>query len=137
MGTAVTGPPARIGLAVLALVVAAWLAVGLRSAIPETRAQRLTTQGNLTPAQEREARRLYVSAQSLTPDSRAQVSEGSLLFVAKRYRESAAVLEDVVGREPDNAPAWALLANATRPFDRARSAQALAQLRRLKPPVRQ
>ena len=136
MGRPTTAPAARIGLAVLALVVAAWLAVGLRAAVPETRALSKARDDARTPAGQRQVRRLFTDARSLNPDSQPRVSEASFLVATGKRREAVRVLEPVVRDEPDNAEAWAILAGATAKADRRRNAQALAQLRRLKPPVR-
>lgn len=136
MGRLTTGPAARIGLAVLALVVAGWLAVGLRAAIPEARGLALAREGAVTPARQLEVQRRFRNARSLNPDSGPQVKEASFLLAKRRPREAARLLEPVLRDEPDNAEAWAILAGATERTDRRRNAQALAQLRRLKPPVR-
>jgi predicted Zn-dependent protease len=136
VGRPTTGPAARIGLAVLALVVAGWLAVGLRAAIPETRGLAIARGDVSSPERQREVRDLLTDARSLNPDSQPRVAEASFLVATKKPRQAARLLEPVVRDEPDNAEAWAILAGATAKTDRRRNAQALAQLRRLKPPVR-
>jgi predicted Zn-dependent protease len=130
-----TSPITRTALVALALVVIAWLAVGLRSAVPETRAQKLVQQHELGGSGGARAQRLFVDARELNPDTRPRVAEAALLLATNRRREAIRVLRPVVRREPDNARAWGILADATAHVDARESARAYAQLRRLEPPV--
>ena len=96
----------------------------------------MAREGSETPERQREIRRQFADARKLNPNSRPGVAEASFLVATHHPREAARLLEPVVRNEPDNAEAWAILAGATEDTDRRRNAQALAQLRRLKPPVR-
>jgi predicted Zn-dependent protease len=131
-----TSPIARVALVLGALVVIAWLAVGLRPAVPETRAKGVLTQQPLTAADRAHARRLLRDARTLNPDTRPRVTEGALLVASKQPRAAAAVLRGVVAAEPENAEAWALLTAAYRGYDRRRAQAAFARFQALKPPVR-
>ena len=95
----------------------------------------MARQGSETPERQREIRRQFADARKLNPSSGPEVTEASFLVATKQPRAAARLLEPVVRDEPDNAEAWAILAGATAKTDRRRNAQALAQLRRLKPPV--
>jgi predicted Zn-dependent protease len=130
-----TSPVARVALVALALVVIGWLAVGLRSAIPETRAKTLIQDRRLGGAGGARAERLLVDARSLNPDSRPRIDQAALLLATGRRREAVRVLGPVVRKEPDNARAWGLLADATANIDPRASARARARLRQLEPPV--
>ena len=130
-----TRPATRVALAVTAVAVAVWLAIGLRAAIPETQAQKLVQDRQLSGGGRAEAQRGFRDARSLNPDTRPRVAEAALLVVTDRRREAVRVLRPVLRSEPDNAQAWGILADATAPIDARASARARAQLRRLKPPV--
>jgi predicted Zn-dependent protease len=82
-----------------------------------------------------EAARLYQHGRALAPDSASKASEAFALLKAGRPGDAAALLEQVVRREPRNARAWSALAFADRDRDPARAAEALARVRELSPPV--
>jgi predicted Zn-dependent protease len=131
-----TSPIARVALVVLALAVLGWLAVGLRPAVPETRAKEVLAHQPLTAADRAHALRLLRDARTLNPDTRPRVTEGALLVASRRPRAATAVLRGVVADEPQNAQAWALLTAAYRTYDPARAKAAFARFQALKPPVR-
>ena len=135
MAGARTSRTVRAALALVALVVIGWLAVGLRSAVPETRAKEALTHRPLTSADRARVLSLLHDARTLNPDTRPRVTEGALLLISRKPRQATAVLRGVVAAEPRNAPAWSLLATAYRAYDPARSAAALARFRQLKPAV--
>jgi predicted Zn-dependent protease len=126
---------ARVALVALALVVIAWLAVGLRSAVPETRAKDALAHTPVSNADRADALRLLHDARTLNPDTRPRVTEGALLVASKRPHAAAAVLRGVVAEEPQNAQAWALLTAAYRRDGDPRARAAFARFQALKPPV--
>ena len=128
---------ARIGIAVVAVVALAWLAVNLRGLELSERGERLAATPNPTPAQVAEAERALENARFLNPDTRPLLVEGSLLAAQGGRRAHAGIelLELAVRREPDNLVAWAVLASATQRIDPARSRAARERARELSPPV--
>jgi hypothetical protein len=101
----------RGGLAVLALCVVGWLAVGYR-------ADRLTTEGAqalaaaqkppIPPEQGRKGLRDFEDAQWLNPDQDPRVLEGELsVFMGKRA-PAAGIAREVTAKEPDNVRGWFL-----------------------------
>jgi predicted Zn-dependent protease len=127
----------RLGLAALAIVVLAWLALSLRGLGLSERGERLTATPDATPAQVEEAEQALEDARFLNPDTRPLLAEGALLSArgGRRAREGVALIERAVRREPDNVVAWGVLAAATRELDPERSRQARARQRELSPPV--
>jgi hypothetical protein len=128
-----TSPIARVALGVLAVVVIGWLAVGLRSAVPETRAKQVLAHQPVTPADRAHARRLLRDARTLNPDTRPRVAEGALLMISGQPRRAAGVLREVVRAEPANARAWALL--TTSPASSGSSLPSVADPRWSRGPV--
>jgi hypothetical protein len=128
---------ARILYVVAAVLIAGWLALSLRAIRLETDARELMPPPPAQPdaATLSEAQRLLHRAQSHNPDVRPKVVEGTLLGLAGRNREAAAVLEEVLRDEPDNLrAAIALRANLLR-FDPAHAAVVERRIRELAPPV--
>lgn len=107
---------ARIALALVCLVVAAWLALGLRDARLEQRGTDLSR----TPAAvddaavAREADEQLADAELLNPDTNPIVVRSGLALRRGDLDRGIALLEDVVEREPENLPAWRLLGLAAR-----------------------
>jgi predicted Zn-dependent protease len=128
---------ARVAVAVVALVVLAWLGINLRGLGLSERGERLAATPNATPAQVAEAERALEDARFLNPDTRPLLVEGSLLAArgGRRAREGIELLEQAVRREPENVVAWGVLASATRRLDPARSREARRRARELSPPV--
>ena len=125
---------ARAAVAAVALLVLAYLAVGLRNVVLAERGERLAALLDPTAAQVDEAEDLLERARLLDPDTRPLVVEGRLL-TARGDDEGPALLERAVEREPDNVLAWSVLALAMHEADPARSREALARMRELSPPV--
>lgn len=134
MATRRTDLLVRAGLALLAVGVAVWLALGLGAARPQAEGRSLT-RGGLDEQRYREALARFREAQPNNPDTDPELLEGGLLLAAGRPREAARVVEEVVREEPENSKAWALLAGAAARFDPAREAEARRELDRLKPRV--
>jgi predicted Zn-dependent protease len=125
---------ARAAVAAVALLVLAYLAVGLRNVDLAERGERLAALQDPTAAQVDEAADLLERARLLDPDTRPLLVEGRLL-AARGDDEGRALLERAVEREPDNVLAWSVLAVATQEADPARSREAQARMRELSPPV--
>jgi predicted Zn-dependent protease len=125
----------RVALAAVALLVLAYLAVGLRNVVLAERGERLAAVENPTAAQVDEAERLLERARLLDPDTRPLLAEAALLTAHGSRREGRALVERAVRREPDNVLAWGVLADLTRESDPARSRAAEVRRRALSPPV--
>jgi Tfp pilus assembly protein PilF len=120
---------ARVLVAAVAIVVLAWLAVGERDL-------RLERSG-VAAAERRDfaaADADLRAARLLNPDTGPDISRAFALQAQEgRYTDAAAVLRDVVRREPDNVFAWRSLAGFARDLDPPTAAHARAVLRRLDP----
>jgi predicted Zn-dependent protease len=123
---------ARVAVAAVALVALAWLGVMERDVRLEARgidaARRLSDPGSFARA-EADLR----GARRLNPDTGPDFSRALLYQAAGRSQRAAALVEDIVRREPDNRLAWGLLRAIARDRDPATAARALAEQRRLDP----
>jgi predicted Zn-dependent protease len=127
---------ARVLIAGVAVLVLAWLALGMRSLGQFERAERLAARADATPAEAEEIERLLEGARLLNPDTRPLLVQGA--FLAGRRGERArgvAILERAVRLEPENVVAWGVLAEATDHLDPRRSRVARARVAQLSPPV--
>jgi hypothetical protein len=126
----------RAALVVLAVLVGAWLALGLR-------AVELEEDGNATleraragpvPIEEvRRARRDLQRARRFSSDLAPLVDEGNLLAAVGRAEEAARIAARATTEEPENLEGW-LLAYRVAP-DRARAQAALRRIGGLNPLV--
>lgn len=128
-----TPPAVRLVLLVAALLTAGWLAVSLRDARTQDRADRVITEGRFVPARAEELKADYDRAGLLNPDIHPLIGEATVDFLAGRSQSATETLEQAVRREPSNIQAWNLLAVTTRRLDPVRSAQARRQARALRP----
>jgi hypothetical protein len=108
---------ARISLFVIAVLSLAWLAVLLRD-------QEVGQAGRLD------------DAELLNPDSTWQLKRAQRWFARNQPRRAALEAEALLRSEPENIEALFLLVVTTREIDPRRSAQALAEIRRLNPLAR-
>jgi predicted Zn-dependent protease len=118
----------RAAVAVVAVLVIAWLAV------MELNVRRQAD--GLTAAQRHEfaaADDDFRAAGTLNPSTAPDVSRALLYERAGRRARAAALLEDVVRREPDNLTAWGLLYTFSKDQDPATAARALSARKRLDP----
>jgi hypothetical protein len=128
----------RIAVVVLSLAAAAWLA----SAYPGTRAEeqareiRAAPGGELTPAQLARSLELLQDARRARPDGEILPRLAGLELTAGRPDGAAALVRPLVRREPENLPAWTILAFALERSDPAGAREAQARRRELAPPVR-
>jgi predicted Zn-dependent protease len=107
---------ARIALGLVALVVAAWFALGTVQVRDTNRAAAIVAQGSrLSPAQVDRAHALLSSAATLNPDSGVDLLRSEVAYLRGQRGQATQILERVVGREPMNADAWLLLARAAYP----------------------
>jgi hypothetical protein len=122
----------RVAVGLVAVLVLGWLAVMER----DTRLQErgIKASGRLGVAgNEARADDAFRAARFLNPDTTPDVGRAVLYLARDRRPEAAAVLRDVVRREPDNVTAWSVLYGVTRESDPATARRALAERRRLDP----
>ena len=124
---------ARVVLALVAVLVLAWVGVLLRDErIGQSAADRVLYGPPLPPDEfARQLERLE-DAELLSPDSRwAEARAG---FLLRRDQPAAArAAEALLRDEPANIDVWVTLYEATKKSDPRRAAQALAEIRRLDP----
>lgn len=126
----IPGMVQRAALIVVAVAACGWLAAGLWSARLQTRAEHPERGDNVA-----DRRDMLERAAFLNPSVELDLREAQILLEAGSADEAAALLRDVLRREPDNRYAWAGLVQALGPSDRAGTRRALSELRRLVPPV--
>ena len=120
---------ARTGLVVAAVLVAAWLALGLRP----VRDERL---GLAWVSRDADRASSYlVRAAQHTRSTGPELRLAQLDAFRDRPHDAVVRLRRVVRREPENHEAWVLLAQTARAVDPALAARALARARELSPPV--
>jgi predicted Zn-dependent protease len=127
----------RIAIAAVALVLAAWLAVELRSSAAQDTMIGLAF-ARQTPTKQdlRHAESLAPRARRLNPD--AEVEESIAVLQLRTGDRAGAVktLEAITKKEPENAEVWAALARAAAGYDDALAAAARSRLNALVPAVR-
>ena len=123
---------ARVALGLVAAFVLAWLAVMERDARLQARgiaaAERIAVAGNVERAEDD-----LRAASFLNPDTAPDVGRAAVYNAAGRWRESIALLDDVLRREPDNIAAWGVLYLVARDRDPAAAERAINARRRLDP----
>lgn len=128
----------------MALLIAAWCAVGLRSARLEERGTEISGRyalaGLAGARPDAAARRELASAAKdleraawLNPDQRPRVYRASALFLLGETGRAARLGREVVEKEPDNLEAWTLIAYASRGRAPALAAEAGRAIGRLNP----
>ncbi len=127
----------RGALLVLALVMAAWFALGIRQAQDPNRASAIVTPGGrLTASQARQASNLLDAAGFLNPDRAVTVLRAELRADQGDLSGARRILKGVVRTEPQNLAAWLALARSSAGDLRDFYAAAYA-IRHLVPPVPQ
>lgn len=123
---------ARASLALLAVLMLAWLGVLVRGEVVASSAgHRLFWKDGLTAQEvDRELERLRGTA-LLNPDKEWRIKLARFMLLHDRRGDAARQVEAVVRDEPANLPAWVLLAQAT--GDASRRAEAQARIRELSP----
>jgi hypothetical protein len=130
----VTSVAVRALLVVLAALVLAWLALGLRAVRLEDQAQATIDRARAGPVTEldvEQARDHLQEARRFSPDNGPAIREGQLLEAAGRKAEADFIGRVVALEEPDNLQAWFLAWVAA--TDQPAKKHALSELRRLNP----
>jgi cytochrome c-type biogenesis protein CcmH/NrfG len=125
------GVAQRVVLLVVAVLAAAWLAVGYYSSRLLDRAENPHPGDTVADR----ADRLH-SAEFLNPSTEFQVREAQIRLESGDGREATRLLKDVVRREPDNRQAWAGLVQAQQKTNLPAARRAFRELQRLVPPVK-
>jgi predicted Zn-dependent protease len=121
-------------LAVAALVVASWFALGVLQAHNLDRASTiLAGPGPLSAAAKRDVASELATAGTLNPDREVDLLRAELAVARSERGEAVRILEQVTHSEPDYATAWLALASTA--DNAAISGRALRQIARLVPPV--
>src|SRR5688500_10116959 len=109
----------RIGLIIAALAVGAWFAFTLRAFWLQDDARALIPPPPAKPAPRAVAQseELLRDAAKGNPDIRPEFALGYLFTLTGQHERAAAVYEDIVRREPENARALVALYAALRRFD--------------------
>jgi hypothetical protein len=119
---------ARVGVAVVAVLVIGWLGVMERDERLVQRGVKASSAGEAARAEQ-----AFRDARLLNPDSAPDVLRSFLYVGTDRRAEAQALAEDVLRREPDNLTAWVVLFRISRGTDPATERRALAARRRLDP----
>jgi hypothetical protein len=123
---------ARAAVGLVAVILLAWLGVMERDAYLQSRA--VDAAGRLdVPGNAERAAADFRAARLLNPDTAPDVGLALLHQSAGRRVQAAALLEDVLRREPENLTAWGLLYNVARGADPATARRAFDARRRLDP----
>ncbi|HEY6779373.1 MAG TPA: hypothetical protein VI111_00375 [Thermoleophilaceae bacterium] len=127
----------RVVLALVCLLVAAWLGVGLRDARLEQHGTELSR--SPAAAHDRavahEADEQLADAELLNPDTNPILVRGALALRRDDGERGIELLRDVVEREPENLQAWRLLMlGADAVGERALAARAQRRVERLTSP---
>lgn len=119
---------ARAGVAVVAVVVLAWLGLSERSVRLQASGVSATARHDFDRAESD-----FRAARLLNPDAAPDLGRAFVYAASSRQPEAVALLGDVLRREPDNRAAWGVLEQITRQSDPATARRAQAALRRLDP----
>ncbi len=124
-------------MVILAIVVCAWFALGIRQTRDTARATAIVS-ATQTPNAEQaaRARSLLRSAGTLNPDRQLDVLRGQLALFRGENRSATRILEGVVHEEPQNVAAWVYLAQAAFNVDRREFGVAAKRITELDPPQR-
>jgi Tfp pilus assembly protein PilF len=124
----VTGTAARIGIALAAVVVVAWLVVMERNT-------RLESNSLNAAGKHQIAKALHDAHQAglLNPDTAPTLRRGLIYFTQGNGQAARAALDSVLSKEPDNLQAWSGVLALSRQGDPAGTRRALAAIKRLDP----
>jgi predicted Zn-dependent protease len=118
----------RVAVAVVAVVVVAWLGIMERDTRLQANSLKLIGAGHPVRA-DKELRR----ARLLNPDTAPDLRRSLAYFTEGDTQLTRTTLESVLRREPSNIQAWATLLALSRTRDPATAARALAAIKRLDP----
>lgn len=103
----------RAALAALAVLAAAWFALGVRQAHDTARATAILSSSKLTQAQAHRATRLLDAAAFLNPDREVEVLRARVDLARADKAGARAILRRVVSQEDSYLEAWIWLARAS------------------------
>jgi hypothetical protein len=125
----------RIALAIVAVLLMAWSVVLFRDERIGREAEgRVLHEPRMSQSEWARSLAQLRQAELLNPGTEWDTLRAAAL-VLRDKRAALRVADSVVSREPENLNAWIVVLNATRGRDARRSAQAVAQIRHLSPPV--
>jgi tetratricopeptide (TPR) repeat protein len=125
----------RSALVVMALLVGAWLALGVRAVALENDSESVLNRARAGPIPAAEANKALddlAKAGRLSPDQGPLINQGELLAAVGRDDEARAVAKRATDAEPDNLQAWFLAWVVADP-DPVAKAHAKARLLELNP----
>jgi Flp pilus assembly protein TadD len=125
----------RSALVVVALLLGAWLALGVRAVALENDSQTVINRaraGPVAPAEADKALDDLAKAGRFSPDQSPLIHQGELLAAIGREGQAKAVAQRATDAEPDNLQAWFLTWVLADPGTRAK-AHARARLLELNP----
>jgi predicted Zn-dependent protease len=123
---------------ILAVVVCAWFALGIRQTRDTARATAIiasaASANGPSAAQASQERSLLRAAGTLNPDKQLDVLRGQLALLQGNNRSATRILEGVVAQEPLNVEAWVYLARAAFNVNRHEFGIAAQRIAQLDPP---
>jgi predicted Zn-dependent protease len=123
---------------ILAVVVCAWFALGIRQTRDTARATAIIASAGSangpSAAQASQERSLLRAAGTLNPDKQLDVLRGQLALLRNDNRGAARILQGVVAQEPLNVEAWVYLARAAFKVNRHEFGIAAQRIAQLDPP---
>lgn len=130
-----SGTLSLVALVVISVLMIGWFAVLWRDErIGRDAAERLFNEPEMSDSEFARALDELQQAELLNPGEEWATLRAAALILRDKPA-AVRVAESVVRREPENLNAWVAMLNATRGRDALRSAQAIAQIRRLSPPL--
>jgi predicted Zn-dependent protease len=125
-------------MVILAVVVSAWFALGIRQTRDTARATAIiasaASANGPSAAQASHVRSLLRAAGTLNPDKQLDVLRGQVALLQGNNRVAARILEGVVAQEPLNVEAWVYLARAAFNVNRHEFGIAAQRIAQLDPP---
>jgi hypothetical protein len=122
----------RIAVAIVAVVVIAWLGVMYRDAHLQARGVAVLRDRS-ADRDLRGAEADLLAARFLNPDAAPDTTRAVIYRAQGRDRDAIALLDEIVRREPDNLSAWSVMRLSATGTDTAAFKRSLAQLQRLDP----
>jgi hypothetical protein len=125
--------PARVGLAVLAILLIGWSSLLVRDhTIGQAAVNRIVDNPDMSEQAWNGAMDDLRSAELLDPGTDWSMARANYLLL-RDEDEALRVAESIVRREPDNVGAWEIVKRVTLRSDPRRAAQATREIRRLNP----
>jgi|SRR5215207_7146602 len=128
-------PLSRILIALVAVIVVAWSAVLLRDEhLARDAEAAIRADPDMSAARFADSMEKLRDSEFLNPGTQWILVRANVLLLRDKA-EAQRVADSVVESEPDNLAAWAVVAKATEKRDPGRFDQAMAEIRRLNPPL--